>query len=99
LATAPECDGLLAILAPQAIADPAETALHLSEIVRPADKPLLTNWLGGRQMESGVQVLNQAGIPTFTYPDGAARTFQYTWQYSHALHALYETPLVSDDGG
>jgi acetyltransferase len=99
LAAAPECDGLLAVLAPQAIADPAETAFHLTELVTPGDKPLLTSWLGGSQMEPGVQILNRAGIPTFTYPDSAAKTFQYTWQYSQALHALYETPLVSDDGG
>ena len=70
---APECDGLLAILAPQAIADPAETALQLHALVKPVDKPLLTNWLGGRQMEAGVQILNRAGIPTFTYPDSAAQ--------------------------
>ena len=99
LAAAPECDGLLTILAPQAIADPAETAFHLSEQVNPLDKPILTNWLGGSQMQAGIQILNRAGIPTFTYPDAAARTFQYTWQYSHALHELYETPLMSDDGG
>ncbi|HEY2827330.1 MAG TPA: acetate--CoA ligase family protein, partial [Pirellulales bacterium] len=99
VATAPECDGLLAILAPTAIADPAETAFHLAELIKPTDKPLLTSWLGGSQMAPGVQILNQANIPTFTYPDAAARTFQYTWQYSQALHALYETPLLSDDGG
>ena len=99
LAAAPECDGLLAILAPQAIADPAETAFHLTEQVKPIDKPLLTNWVGGAQMDPGVQILNRAGIPTFAYPDSAARTFQYTWQYSYALRALYESPSISDDGG
>ena len=50
-------------------------------------------------MKAGVEILSRAGIPTFTYPDSAARTFQYTWQYSEALRALYETPTVSDDGG
>ena len=99
LSAAPECDGLLAIMAPQAIADPAETARQLTALVKPIDKPLLTNWIGGSQMHTGAEILNRAGIPTFTYPDSAARTFQYTWQYSDALRALYETPTVSDDGG
>ncbi|HTQ39224.1 MAG TPA: bifunctional acetate--CoA ligase family protein/GNAT family N-acetyltransferase [Pirellulales bacterium] len=99
LAAAPECDGLLAILAPQAIADPAETARQLVAQVKSEDKPILSNWIGGSQMAPGVKILNEAGIPTFTYPDSAARTFQYTWQYSDALRALYETPSMSDDGG
>jgi acetyltransferase len=91
-AQAPECDGLLAILAPQAMTDPTETALKLTDDLRLSDKPILANWMGGSQVKIGIDILNSHGIPTFAYPDSAARTFQYMWQYSDALRALYETP-------
>jgi acetyltransferase len=93
---APETDGLLAILAPQAIADPAVTAELVTKNPKLAGKPILANWMGGKQMLGGAQILNEAGIPTYAYPDSAARTFQYMWQYSDALRALYETPALNN---
>ena len=57
-------------------------------------KPLLASWMGGVSVASGVKVLNTAGIPTFPYPDTAARAFTYMWRYSYNLHALYETPTL-----
>ena len=38
-----------------------------------------------------------AGIPTFAYPDTAARVFTSMWRYSENLRALYETPVPSAD--
>ena len=52
--------------------------------------------MGGSDMAQGVQVLNRAGIPTFPYPDTAARVFQYMWRYSDNLRALYETPVLHE---
>jgi acetyltransferase len=93
---APEADGLLAILAPQAIADPAITAELITKNPKLDGKPILANWMGGKQMSGGVHILNEAGIPTYAYPDSAARAFQYMWQYSDALRALYETPALNN---
>jgi acetyltransferase len=39
--------------------------------------------------------LNAAGIPTFAYPDTAARMFTHMWQYSANLRSLYETPVLA----
>jgi acetyltransferase len=41
--------------------------------------------------------LNSAGIPTFPFPDTAARVFTYMWQYTYNLRGLYETPAQSAD--
>ena len=38
---------------------------------------------------------NGANIPTFEYPDAAARAFCAMWRYSRNLDALYETPALS----
>lgn len=50
--------------------------------------------MGGREIAAGESALNDAGIPTFAFPDGAARAFAAMWRYSHNLDALYETPAL-----
>jgi acetyltransferase len=42
-----------------------------------------------------MEILDGAGIPTFEYPDAAARAFCAMWRYSHNLDALYETPELT----
>ena len=44
---------------------------------------------------AGAEILDRAGIPTFEYPDAAARAFCAMWRYSHNLDALYETPELT----
>jgi acetyltransferase len=50
--------------------------------------------MGGPEVAAGVEVLNRANIPTFDFPDMAARTFNYMWRYSRDLRAIYETPVL-----
>jgi acetyltransferase len=42
----------------------------------------------------GTAILNAAGIPTFSYPDTAARAFTYMWRYTYNLRGLYDTPAL-----
>lgn len=93
----PGSDGLLAILAPQGMTDPAGVAERLRPYAKGHGKPLLASWMGGKYIEKGEAILNSAGIPTFAYPDTAARAFVYMWRYSYQLRGLYETPLITDD--
>jgi acetyltransferase len=48
--------------------------------------------MGGKEVEPGEDILNAAGIPTYKYPDTAARAFYYMYRYSYNLRSLYETP-------
>ncbi|MGA9937279.1 MAG: bifunctional acetate--CoA ligase family protein/GNAT family N-acetyltransferase [Candidatus Acidiferrales bacterium] len=95
----PGSDGLLAILAPQGMTDPASVANRLARYAKGQGKPLLASWMGGTEVEKGRAVLNAAGIPTFDYPDTAARAFEYMWRYTYHLRGLYETPSIADDPG
>jgi acetyltransferase len=90
----PGSDGLLAIIAPQGLADPTEVAKRLKPYVRSTGKPLLASWMGGGGVAEGMTILNEAGIPTFSYPDTAARAFTYMWRYTYNLRGLYETPAM-----
>ena len=55
--------------------------------------------MGGVEVAAGEDVLNVAGIPTFSYPDTAARAFYYMWRYTYNLRGLYETPSMPTNGG
>lgn len=94
----PGADGLLVIMTMQDMTDPADVAKALAPYASLGDKPILASWMGGPGVEQGRDILNKAGIPTFPYPDTAARAFNYLCQYDTNLRAIYETPtLPSDD--
>ena len=95
----PGSDGLLAILAPQGMTNPASVAERVSRHAKGHHKPLLASWMGANEVEEGRAILNAAGIPTFDYPDTAARAFDYMWRYTYHLRGLYETPAIADDPG
>jgi len=93
----PGSDGLLTILAPQGVTDPTGVAERLRPHAKGHGKPLLASWMGGKYVEPGDAILNASGIPTFAYPDTAARAFVYMWRYNYHLRGLYETPSIADD--
>jgi acetyltransferase len=74
----PSSDGLLVALTPQGMTSPSEIAERLKPFAKLDGKPILAEagW-GGAEVAAGEAILNQAGIPTFPYPDTAARAFQY----------------------
>jgi acetyltransferase len=94
----PDNDGLLVVLTPQDMTDPTLTAQALTRHAKIEGKPVLASWMGGAQVAAGVDILNRAGIPTFEFPDEAARAFCSMWRSSYALRALYETPTPSAAG-
>ncbi len=85
------CDALLAILSPQDMTD-AESAARAILPFASTSKPLLASWMGGESVAKGVKLLNEAGVPTFEYPDDAAKTFSAMWRYSQTIQTLYEMP-------
>jgi acetyltransferase len=91
----PNSDGLLVILTPQAMTNPTQTAQRLQHYAQ-IGKPILASWMGDLEVEAGAELLNQANIPTFAYPDTAARLFNYMWRYSYNLKGIYETPTLAE---
>ena len=93
----PNSDGFLVILAPQGMTDPGQVAEGLKAHGKVHGKPMLASWMGGKMVGAGLATLNEAGIPTCSYPDTAARAFTYMWKYSYNLRGLYETPSFGED--
>src|SRR6185295_10231735 len=92
------CDGLMVILTPQDMTDPTATAETIRSVAKDLGKPVLASWMGGPFVATGEDILNNAGVPTFPYPDTAARMFNYMWQYDYAIKGLYETPHAAGEG-
>jgi acetyltransferase len=91
----PNSDGMLVILTPQDMTDPTQIAEQLKPYASMGGKPVLASWMGGPEVAAGESILNAAGIPTFAYPDTAARMFTHMWHYSANLRSLYETPVLA----
>jgi acetyltransferase len=98
VAADPNNDGILAIVTPQGVTDTASIAKELTGQKNFRGKPILASWMGADHAAEGVAILNAAGIPTFSYPDAAARSFCYMWRYSENLRSLYETPALVVEG-
>ena len=85
-------DAVLVILTPQAMTDPSATAKALGKVANPSHKPVLAAWMGGRVVAEGIQLLNNAGVPTYNTPEKAVRAFMHLVSYARNLQILHETP-------
>lgn len=90
----PNIDGMLVIMTPQGMTNPTAIAEELKPYAKSLGKPVLASWMGGASANEGKRILNEAGIPTFEYPDTAVGAFNYMWRYAQNLQRLYETPLA-----
>jgi acetyltransferase len=94
----PNVDGVLTITCPQGMAEPTQTAERIKAMAQ-TGKPIIASWMGGPDVAAGRDILNQAGIPNFPFPDTAAKVFNYMWRYSYNLRGLYETPVLRGESG
>lgn len=90
----PHADAVLAIFAPQAGGDATAAAERVAALVPLPGRPILASWMGGPDIAGGEAILNGANVPTFAFPDTAARVFANMWRHSRMLKALYETPVL-----
>ena len=94
LAKDPGSDGVLVLLTLQSVTEPTKTAEALRGYAKIDGKPVIASWMGGANVEEGRQILKEAGIPVFEYPDTAAKVFCLMHKYSDNLARLYETPSL-----
>jgi acetyltransferase len=89
----PNCDGVLAILTPQAMSQPTATAQSLVQVSRTHQlKPLLTSFMGQIKVAEAIKLFHTARVPTFNTPEDAVGAYMYMYQYTKHLTNLYETP-------
>ena len=92
-----QVDGILVILAPQALTDPTQTARAVIELARRSDKPLVTCWMGEEQVREARLLFKGAGIPTFRTPEPAVELFSKISNYYRNQKLLMQTPASLSD--
>jgi acetyltransferase len=88
----PGVDGAIVILTPQAMTQPTRVAEAVIESAAKSKKPILTSWMGGRQVEPARQLFNEARIPDFRTLENAVDAFSYLATYNRNQRLLLQTP-------
>ncbi len=88
----PEADGVLVIYVPQASAPSDELARAVAEAAKSTWKPVITTWMGGKEVEKGRTIFVENNLPTYETPEEAVRTYLTMYSYRRNLDHLYETP-------
>lgn len=94
----PGVDGAIVILTPQAMTEPTLVAEELIKSAGISKKPILTSWMGGRQVEAARQVFKKAGIPDFRMLEIAVDAFSFIGTYNRNQRLLLQTPAKLTSG-
>lgn len=78
----PNVDVALVILTPQAMTEIEKTAELITEVSRRTDKPIVTSFMGGVRVESGIKILCQAKVPNFPFPERAISAIEAAYRYT-----------------
>ena len=89
-------DGVLAILTPQAMTKPLESAQVVIDIAknntRQHGKPLLTCWMGETQVAESRDAFTRAHLPHFRTPEPAVEVFSHLSAYYRNQKLLMQMP-------
>lgn len=88
----PGVDGAVVIYTPQGLAKPEEMAQAAINEYHENNKPVLVTMMGDSAVAKARQLLYEANVPAYEFPEGAIRTYTYMYQYARNLSTLYETP-------
>jgi len=85
-------DGVLAVLTPQAITQPAEAARAVIESAKGSSKPVLACWMGEEQTAEARRLFVEAGMPVFRTPDPAVEMFGHLSSFYRNQGLLLQVP-------
>lgn len=88
----PLVDGILVIYSPKLGGDPDAVARAVSAMAADLGKPLLTCWMGDRQVTTARQIINAAGVATFRTPEAAVDGFSNIASFYQNQQLLHQTP-------
>ncbi|OAN11566.1 protein acetyltransferase [Photobacterium jeanii] len=92
-----DCDALLLMHSPSAIADGNETAKRLVHLLQSHPRSrkfnILTNWAGENEAISARQIFADAGYPAYRTPESAVSAFMHLIEYRRNQKHLLETPV------
>ncbi len=91
-----ECDAILIMHSPSAVAHSTETAKAIIDCIKGHHNSkrfnILTNWSGEKSTKEARILFTQAGIPTYRTPESAVTAFMHLVEYRRNKKQLMETP-------
>ncbi len=88
----PGVDGAIVILTPQAMTKPTEVAEAVIRSASKSNKPIMTSWMGGNQVERARVLFNNACVPNFRTLENAVDAFSYLARFNKNQRLLMQTP-------
>ena len=91
----PQVDGVLTMLTPQAATDPKRSAQAVIETVQAKKglgKPVVTCWMGGKQVEPARAQLIAERVPHFITPESSVQAFAHLAAYQRNQRLLLQVP-------
>ena len=85
-------DGILVMLAPQAMTQPTEVAQSVIEVSNSTPKAIIACWMGQEHVEEGRLAMENAGIPAFRMPETAVELYYHISTYYRNQTLLLQTP-------
>ncbi|WP_045226158.1 bifunctional acetate--CoA ligase family protein/GNAT family N-acetyltransferase [Methyloterricola oryzae] len=87
-----QVDGVLVMLTPQAMTEPTDAAHAVIKAANPQRKPILSCWLGEKQVRKGREAFARKRIPTFINPESALEAFGYLSEFRRNQELLMQAP-------
>jgi acetyltransferase len=88
----PDVDAVLAMLSPQALARPAETADEVVAAARGGTKPVIACWMGDELVRTSHARFVEAGIPALASPEAAVDAFGLLATHARNQRLLRQVP-------
>ena len=85
-------DGVVAILSPQALSKPSETAKRLTAAAGTTRKPVLACWMGEAQVTEARSHFAAKHLPSFGTPEAAVEAFSYLAMHQRNQQLLMQVP-------
>lgn len=85
-------DAVLTLFSPQQVLASDEAAQAIVDCAKRSAKPLLTAWLGERDVSAGRNLAAEAKLPVFRSPENAVAAFGTLAEYRMAQDLLLEVP-------
>lgn len=77
----PNVDGILVVLTPQALTDIVGTAEAVANLCERVDIPVLAVFMGEKEVQKGIDVLTERGVPNYPFPERAVAALRAMADY------------------
>jgi acetyltransferase len=74
-------NAIIIILTPQSVTEIEKTAETIIKLSKKTKKPILTSFIGGKNIKQANEILSKANIPVYDYPEQAVKVLAKVWNY------------------